>query len=297
MIEKLNNNSDKPKGILVKNEQEIMPFLVESFPQNTRSSIKSFLQNNKVHVNGKPISKYNYVLKVGDRVEIVKPMIFKEVNLNGLDIIFEDEYLIVINKEEGLLSISGNNKEEENAYRILSQYVKDKNFDNKIFVIHRLDKDTSGVMMYAKNQEVQEILQKNWLESIIERTYIAVVEGEIMQETNSITSYLTENKNFMMFSSFRDNGGLLAVLNYRRLKFNKYFSMLEVNLETGRKNQIRVQMQAIGHPVVGDKKYGATSNPIRRIALHAKTLVFIHPITKKEMKFDIPTPKIFSKLF
>jgi 23S rRNA pseudouridine1911/1915/1917 synthase len=296
MQNKKNDNSTKPKGDLVKKEIELIAFLTETFTQNSRSSIKSFLQNNKVHVNGKPISKHNHLLKIGDRVEIIKPMIFKEVKLNGLDIIFEDENIIVINKEDGLMSIAGNNKNEDNAYRILSQYVKDKNLENKIFVIHRLDKDTSGVMMYAKSQEIQEIFQKNWKDCVIERTYIVVVEGEILKESDTITSYLTENKNFMMFSSFKDNGGLLAVLNYKRIKYNNNFSLLEVNLETGRKNQIRVQMQAIGHPVVGDKKYGATTNPIRRVALHAKTLIFIHPITQKEMKFNTQTPSLFSKL-
>lgn len=290
--EKTNNRS----GMLVKVEQEIQAFLTDAFPQNTRSSIKSFLQNRRVLVNGKSVSKYNHILYPGDKVEIVKPVIKKKVKLIGLNILFEDKHLIVIDKAEGLLSIAGQNKEEETAFRVLSQHVKEEDDRNRIFVIHRLDKDTSGVMMYAKSQEVQELLQRNWKDLIKERTYITVVEGAIEQEEGRITSWLTEGKTFMMYSSFQDNGGQLAVLDYRKLKHTNNFSLLEINLETGRKNQIRVQLQAIGHPVAGDKKYHARTNLIKRIALHAKTLTFTHPITKKELRFDVQVPKSFYQL-
>lgn len=286
----------KPKGINVKKEQEIQVFLTEAFPQNTRSSLKSWLQNRKIQVNGKTISKYNHIVKVGDVVSIVKPVIKKKVRYDGLTILFEDEHLLVIDKVEGLLSIAGQNKEEETAFRILSEHVKEENAKQRIFVIHRLDKDTSGVMMYAKTQQVQELMQKNWQDFVLERSYYVVVEGDVEEEEGTIKSWLTEGKTFMVYSCFYDNGGQLAILNFRRLNHNKYFSMLEVNLDTGRKNQIRVQMQAIGHPVAGDKKYGAKTNVIKRIALHAKTIKFIHPITNQDMLFDVPTPKSFYKL-
>lgn len=286
----------KPKGTIVKQEQEIINFLTEAFPQNSKTSLKSFLQNNKVEVNGNVITKHNHVLNIGDTVNIVKPTFRKKIDLGGLKILFEDDHIVIIDKVEGLLSISGNNKEEETAFRILSQYVKEKDEKNRIFVVHRLDKDTSGVMMYAKSQKTQELLQKNWSKIILERKYIVVVEGYVAEANGIVKSWLTESSTYMMYSSFEDNGGQPAELSYKRLKHTKHFSMLEVSLETGRKNQIRVQMQALGHPVAGDKKYGAKTNLIKRLALHAKTLYFIHPFTEKEMRFDVPVPTSFFKL-
>ncbi len=288
--------AEKPKGMSVKKEQELMAFLTEAFPQNSRTSLKGFLQNHKIQVNDKTITLFNHLLKIGDRVNIVKPTLQKKVYLPGVKILFEDEHLIVIDKEAGLLSIAGNNKEEETAYRHLSNYVKEENEKERIFIIHRLDKDTSGVMMYGKSQEIQESFQRNWKELVSDRTYIVVVEGAVENEEGDITSYLTENKTYMMFSSFTDNGGQKATLHYRKLKGNREFTMLEVSLETGRKNQIRVQMQAIGHPVAGDKKYGAKTNYIKRLALHAKTLNFTHPVTQKPMRFELHIPQSFYRL-
>lgn len=296
MDSKNTHKDTSPGGMSVRKDQGIMEFLSEAFPQNSRSSLKTFLQNRKVMVNDHVVTKFDFRLKEGDVLNIVKNAPVKRERLDGITILYEDEYLVVIDKREGLLSIAGQNKEEETAFRILSQHVKENNEYEKIFVVHRLDRGTSGVMMYAKSQEVQEAMQRNWLDIVTDRTYIAVVEGLVDEEEGMIRSWLKEGKNYMVYSSFRDNGGQEAVLNFKKLREGKTYTMLEISLDTGRKNQIRVQMQAIGHPVAGDKKYGARTNPVNRIVLHAQTLSFIHPVSGREMRFNVPVPKSFYEL-
>ena len=187
-------------------------------------------------------------------------------------------------------------EKRDTAYSIVSEYLKDLNFKSRVFVLHRLDRETSGLMMFAKNEEVQEMMQKNWDDIILTRSYVAVVEGVLSPEAGSIVSWLTEDKNYVMHSSFTDNGGQKAVTHYRTLKANKYFSMIELNLETGRKNQIRVHLQHVGHSIVGDKKYGSRANLIRRVALHANELMFVHPITKETLQFKLAIPEKMKSL-
>jgi 23S rRNA pseudouridine1911/1915/1917 synthase len=163
-------------------------------------------------------------------------------------------------------------------------------------VVHRLDKDTSGIMLFAKNEKMKATLQENWKEIVTERMYTALVEGNVKKQSGTITSWLTESKTFKMYSSSFDNGGKQAITHYKKIRGNKNYSLLEVMLETGRKNQIRVHMEEIGHPIVGDKKYGAHGNPLKRVGLHATTLVFKHPVTGKQMKFTSKVPKKFNKL-
>lgn len=297
MQKQIYNKSQEPHGIVVKQQQELMQFLIENFPQNSRSYIKSLLHNHRVKVNNRTISVFNHQLVPGDDVKIIKPTIKKTFNFQGINILFEDKHIIVIDKPEGLLSVSGQNKEEITAYRILSKYVKEKESSERIFVVHRLDRDTSGVMLYAKSQKVQESLQKNWEDIIKERMYIAVVEGYLENESGEIKSYLSEGKTFKVHSSFTNDNGQLALLSYRRIRQNPRFSMVEVSLQTGRKNQIRVQFQSMGHPVAGDKKYGANTNPFRRLALHAKTIVFQHPVSKEILNFIVKPPVVFNSVF
>ncbi|MCO5388226.1 MAG: RNA pseudouridine synthase [Desulfosporosinus sp.] len=163
--------------------------------------------------------------------------------------------------------------------------------------MHRLDRETSGVMMFAKSEKVQQLLQKAWKEAVLERTYVVVVEGMVTKEEGTITSWLTESKAFIMYSSRTPNDGQKAITHYRVLKKNKHYSLLEVELETGRKNQIRVHMKDIGHSVIGDKKYGATKHPIGRIGLHARVLAFKHPITGEVVRYETDIPKEFLNLF
>ena len=183
------------------------------------------------------------------------------------------------------------------VYSILSNYVKDKNKDSKIFIVHRLDRETSGLMLFAKNEEMQELLQESWKETVEERSYLAVIDGKLDPAEGSYRSYLFESKVFKVHSTNDPEKGREAITHYSTLKSNDNYSLLKVNLETGRKNQIRVHLQELKHPVVGDKKYGSNSNPIGRLGLHAWVLAFKHPITGKKVRFETSVPGSFLKLF
>lgn len=248
-------------------------------------------------MDGQIITQHNHPLQPGQVIEILSNKAnIKKAALTGLSIVHEDEDLIVINKDPGVLSMAGNNTWEPNAYRQLNEYVKADNPKNHIFIVHRLDRDTSGVMMYAKSQEVQQKLQENWHDVVKERTYTAVVEGVVKKDEGTISSWLTENEAMRVYSSPYDDGGKYAVTHYKKIAGNDEYSLLEVELETGRKNQIRVHLQDIGHPIVRDKKYGAKTNPLKRLGLHATTIAFIHPRTDKLVRYTVKPPKSFYRL-
>lgn len=209
---------------------------------------------------------------------------------------YEDDDILVVNKGYGLLSVSTDNVKEGTAYSILRDYVKWSNPANKIFIVHRLDRDTSGLMVFAKNIKAKEALQHNWNNMVLERKYLAVVEGIPDRESDTIRSYLTENARHEVYSTDVKGEGQLAVTRYATLMKGKGRAMLEVDLDTGRKNQIRVHMKEMGHPIVGDRRYGAGVSPIHRLALHARTLRFVHPVTRQEMAFTTPIPAAFLSL-
>jgi 23S rRNA pseudouridine1911/1915/1917 synthase len=281
----------------VENEQELMSFLIEKLASKSRNTIKNMLREKQVVVDGLAISQYNFALKPGNKVviELDKPP--EKISMHGLKIIFEDEHLIVIDKKEGMLSIATDKVRDNTAYSILSDHVKRYDPRNKVFVIHRLDRETSGIMMFAKSQEVQKLVQETWGPTTKERTYVAVVQGTIESPSGTFTSYLIESKALIVYSTNNQQAGQYAETHYETLKQNNYFSLLKLNLETGRKNQIRVHMQDMGHPIIGDEKYGATKNPIGRLGLHALSLAFSHPITKQLHKFESPIPSNFLGLF
>ena len=210
-----------------------------------------------------------------------------------LNILYEDKYIIAINKPANLLTISTDKEKEKTLYRKVSLYVKKQHKSNKIFIIHRLDKDTSGIIIFAKNLEIKNIMQRNWDKSI--RKYIALVEGKVT-ETKTIKNWLRETKTLYTYSSNKPNDGKLAITRYKPIKSSKEYSLLDLEILTGRKNQIRVHMKDIGHSIVGDKKYGSVKNPIRRMCLHANYLEFIHPKTNKIIKLESNYPEIFDKL-
>ena len=276
---------------------ELMQFLIKSFPDKHRTKIKSLLAHRQVSVNDLVITQFNYPLQEGQTVSINYGYAPQTVRYNGLNIVFEDQHIVVIEKMPGILSVATDKQNDRTAYRILSAHVKEEDPQNRIFVVHRLDREASGIMLFAKSMEVQEILQKDWQESVIERNYIAVVEGCVEKDKDTIISNLSENKAYIMYSTKIPGEGQRSVTHYKVLQRTNDYSMLEVSLETGRKNQIRVHMKDIGHPIIGDKKYGSKINPINRVALHAKVIRFIHPITKKEMVFESPVPVKFLNLF
>ena len=282
--------------MLFRSETLLMQFLIDNLRHKSRDNIKSLLRNKQIWVNGQFITQFNHQLHPGDNV-VVKwsPSSYGSLS-RSLRIVYQDDHLIVVDKFHGLLSIATEGEKQATAYSILSSFVKQQNSAGKIFVVHRLDRDTSGLMMFAKSEEVQTLLQSSWKESIVERTYMAVVEGQVEEPEGTIQSYIYESKALMMHTTKDPEKGDLAITHYRVIKSKPHYSLVEIKLDTGRKNQIRIHMQEIGHSIVGDKKYGATGNPIARLALHASVLAFIHPITNEKMRFESPLPTKFRRL-
>jgi 23S rRNA pseudouridine1911/1915/1917 synthase len=290
---------DKLKEIAIKvtEASELMAFLIAKFPEKNRTTIKSLLAHKQVSVDDMVTTKFDFPLKRGQVVFLNKKKSEEKPRFRGLRIVHEDADLIVIDKASGLLSMASETEKQKTAYHMLSEYVKKFDPKNLIFIVHRLDRETSGLMMFAKSKRVQEVLQKDWNEAIIERSYVAVVEGSIEKPEGTVTSWLKENKAMVMYSSQTPDDGMKAVTHYKVLKTNKLFSLLDVKLETGRKNQIRVHMKDIGFPVTGDKKYGAKLNPVGQMGLHARVLSFKHPVTGRALRFDTPIPFKFLKIF
>ena len=281
----------------VKEQNELMKFLIENLPNKNRNNIKSLLKNKQILVDGAAISQFNHPLNPGQEVMITESR-FSDKDMKGIKVVYEDEYLIAVEKASGILSIATDKEREKTAYNIVKNYVKSRNPLEKLFIVHRLDRETSGVMIFAKTEEMQQILQTNWQKMVLERTYVAVVEGKVEKNSDTIVSYLKENSAFVTFSSDKEiEGSKKAITHYTVLKRSKGFSLVEANIETGRKNQIRVHMQSLGHSVVGDKKYGATTNPLGRLGLHAKSIIFKHPKTGKVLSFQTGIPAKFSGMF
>ena len=235
-------------------------------------------------------------LKEGDEVKANLTREFRVFYNRRLKLVYEDDDIIVVNKGYGLLSMGTDKIKEGTAYSILRDYLKWQNPRNMLFIVHRLDRDTSGLMVFAKTQEAKDKLQHNWNNMVISRKYLAVVEGKPEPEEGEVRSYLAENSRFEVYSTDKPEEGQLAVTRYRTLRSRNGYSLMEVSLDTGRKNQIRVHMKDLGHPIAGDRRYGAKSSPIHRMALHAQTLRFIHPITRKDMNFSTPVPASFAKM-
>jgi 23S rRNA pseudouridine1911/1915/1917 synthase len=280
----------------VTEETTLMPFLIGSLRDKSRDNIKSLLRNRQVVVNGEPVTQFNHQLKPGDSLVISTVRKTDGLLARNMRIVFEDEYLIVIDKNAGLLSMASDNEKYLTAYNILSGYVKSQRPSNRIFIVHRLDRDTSGLMMFARSEKVQSLLQRDWKKNVTARTYVALVEGEVTEPEGVIRSYIYESKALVMHSTHNPGKGDLAITRFRKLKSNKEYSLLEVRLETGKKNQIRLHMQELGHSIAGDKKYGAHTSPIGRLGLHASVLAFIHPVTGKELSFESRIPAKFRRL-
>ncbi len=277
----------------VTSEVPLMEFLMKSMPQMKRTGIKGILRYDRVAVNNVPVRQFDHPLAPGDEVKVNHTRPFKVFYHRRLKLVYEDDDIIVINKGYGLLSVSSDRVREGTAYSILRDYVKWSNPANKIFIIHRLDRDTSGLMMFAKTIEAKEAMQHNWNNMVLNRRYLAVVEGQPDEPKGTVKSYLAETSQHEVFSTEDPDKGKLAVTRYDTIASGRGYTLLGIELDTGRKNQIRVHMKDLGHPIAGDRRYGAKSSPIHRLALHAQTLRFIHPITRKEMNFTTPVPSKF----
>ncbi len=282
---------------------ELMSFLLSKLGGMTRTSVKQLLSQRRVTVNAGIQTRHDTPLKAGDVVQVLQGRGNVELRHPKLRIIYEDDALIIVEKKNGLLTVPYNPKSSEmTAYSILKEYVKKESKRNTVHVVHRLDRETSGVLVFAKSPELQEYMRTYWRQLVTKRTYVALVEGHFEKKEGTITTWLTEDPHTgMVYSSPKDDGGQKAVTHYKVLKEleaglgspDLAISLLELNLETGRTNQIRVHAQSIGHPVIGDRKYGHGNeySPVDRLCLHAKVLEFIHPMTEKKVRFEAATPK------
>ncbi len=280
----------------VKKPAILMDFLMQQMSGISRNKVKAILAGHGVSVNRKMTTLYNYELQPGMVVRVSRHKRSTELNSKFVKIVYEDKDLIVIEKSVGILSMAAAGN-QFCVKSILDEYFQKRHFKCNAHVVHRLDRDTSGLMIYAKNLETQEILEEHWHTIVSDRRYVAVLCGKMEQEGGTVASWLKDNKAFVTYSSPTDNGGKYAVTHYHRLKTTDDLSLVELKLETGRKNQIRVHMSDLGYPVAGDVKYGNGRNPIGRLALHAFRLNFTHPRTGEFMDFETPFPTAFMNLF
>ena len=282
---------------MVKEPMELMEFLAAKMPDASRTKLKSLLSKRIVYVDSVITTQYNFPLKPGMKVQISREKGRKEFSNRLLKIVYEDAYIIVVEKMQGLLSVNTERQKERTAYTILNEYVQRSGRQHHVYIVHRLDRDTSGLMMFAKDEKTQNTLRDNWHNIVTDRRYVAVVAGEMENNAGMVRSWLTDRKLYV-YSSPTDDGGKESVTHYRTIKRANGFSLVELVLETGRKNQIRVHMQDLGHPIIGDGRYGLEEvNPINRLALHAFKLCFHHPVTGELMQFETPYPGEFKKLF
>ena len=306
---------------------QLMDFLMAKMGGMARSSVKQLLGQRRVKVGNAVQTRHDFMLKAGDVVTVSSGRGNSQLTHPKLRIVYEDDDLIVVNKQPGLLTVAATpGSSETTAYSILRAYVKKQNARAGIYVVHRLDRETSGLLVFARSEELQHYMRQYWRELVTERTYIALAEGVLEPREGKITTWLTEDKrNAVVYSSPVDDGGDIAITNYKTLKTSTTppqpspqgresgnkpitspegrsggvaYSLVELHLETGRTNQIRVHLASKGCPVVGDRKYGHgnESSPIDRLCLHAKVLAFIHPVTEKTVRFESPVPKEFNRL-
>ena len=271
----------------VDQEISLMEFLLKKTSKK-RNDIKNLLKYKNVMVDNKVEIYYAFMLKPGQVVEITSK------KQTPLEILYEDKDIVVINKPCGLLSEQTGLEKEKTAYHIMKQYLSSRR--ENIFLVHRLDQYTSGVLMFVKSKKLYQELTHNWNKYVKVRGYIAIVEGKMKKPRGTIENYLAESKSQNVYITSKDKGKK-AITHYKEIKSNGKYSMLEVYLDTGRKNQIRVHMSSLHHPIIGDHKYGAKTNPIKRLGLHAHELMFVHPFTLEEMRFVCKTPESFEKIF
>lgn len=278
----------------------LMEFLLEKMGGMSKTSVKNLLSRRVVQVNGSIETRHDTPLKAGDVVAIIPGQGNHELTHPKLKIVYEDDHLIVVEKQVGLLTVAAHpGASETTAFSILRDYVKKADKHNGIYVVHRLDRETSGLLVFAKTKELQEYMRTYWRQLVTMRTYVAVAEGVMEKEEDTIKTWFTEDpRSTMVYSSPVDDGGKLAVTHYKTIKTSDRFSLLELHLDTGRTNQIRVHLASIGHPIISDRKYGSGQvPPIDRLALHARILEFIHPVTEKTVHFETPVPREFLHIF
>lgn len=281
--------------IPVREESTLLDFLLKQMGIS-RNRAKDLLSGKAITVDRKLVTRHDAPLHVGEVVRVSRHRQSTMLENKYVKIVYEDKDIVVIEKSEGILSMASTPK-QYCVKNVLDEYFEKRHFKCTAHVVHRLDRETSGLMIYAKNVDVARILEDNWHDMVYDRRYVALLCGKMEKEGGTVQSWLRESKSFVTYSSPTDNGGKLAITHYHRLKSNDDFSLVELKLETGRKNQIRVHMADLGFPVAGDRKYGNGRDPLHRLALHAFRLNFIHPVTKENMLFETPIPREFLRPF
>ena len=294
------NKIEITKSFKVKRSTTLLTFLIEHLG-TSRNNCKTILSNHLVMVNGYVITKHDYNLALEDEVKILKKRIDNQNNqkevrrerMPRMEIIYEDNDFIAINKPNGVLSVESD-KDNNSAFSIISKYLEAKG--ERPYIIHRIDKETSGVLVFAKNPKIHSILRLHWNEYVRLREYHAVVEGR-MKGKDTIVNYIKYNQNNIAYITENRADGEKAITHYEVIKSNNEYSLLDIHIDTGRKNQIRVTMLDLGHPIVGDDKYKSNKNTIKRLALHATRLEIVNPLNKEVMVFDTKYPQVFNSLF
>ena len=294
------NNTYKTQGgdnlvITVKENAPLLEYLINNVSES-RSKLKATLQGRGIAVNGRMVTQFDYQLKAGDKIIISRHKKQNQFKSRYVKIVYEDRWLVVVEKNIGILSMAAGHS-SLNVKSVLDDYFLKSRQKCRAHVVHRLDRDTSGLMVYAKDIETEQILEHNWHQIVYERRYDAVVSGEMEQNNGTIANWLKDNKAYITYSSPTDNGGKYAVTHFQVLNRTTEHSLVEYKLETGRKNQIRVHSADMGHPVCGDVKYGNGDDPLHRLCLHAYMLCFTHPVTGEPMEFSTPIPTAFRSLF
>jgi 23S rRNA pseudouridine1911/1915/1917 synthase len=264
--------------------------------KGSRSKLKATLQGRGVRVNDKYVTQFDYQLKPGMRVSISKSKRNDRFKSRYVKMVYEDQYLVVVEKNVGILSMAAGHS-SLNVKSVLDDYFQRTRQQCRAHVVHRLDRDTSGLMIYAKDMQTEQMLEHNWHDIVYDRRYVGVVSGVMTEKTGTVANWLKDNKAYITFSSPVDNGGKYAVTHFRVLDSTDAYSLVEYQLETGRKNQIRVHSADLGHPICGDVKYGNGDNPLHRLCLHAYKLCFYHPVTRQPMEFETPIPTAFRSIF
>jgi 23S rRNA pseudouridine1911/1915/1917 synthase len=265
--------------------------------KESRTKIKATLQGRGIKVDGKTVSQFDFPLEPGMKVAVSKTKRNQQsFKSRYVRIVYEDRWLVVVEKAIGILSMAAGHS-SLNVKSVLDDYFKKTRQKCTAHVVHRLDRDTSGLMVYAKDIETEQMFEHNWHNIVYDRRYVAVVSGEMADDEGTVANWLRDNKAYVTYSSPVDNGGKYAVTHFHVLDRTTEHSLVEFQLETGRKNQIRVHTADMGHPVCGDSKYGNGDDPIHRLCLHAYVLCFWHPITRERMEFESPIPSQFRALF
>lgn len=273
----------------------LLDYLLDTI-RGSRTKIKATLQGRGIKVNGKVVTQYDYQLQPGMRIDVSKSKRNDQFKSRYVKLIYEDAYLVVVEKNVGILSMAAGHA-SLNVKKVLDDYFARTRQKCTAHVVHRLDRDTSGLMIYAKDMKTEQALEHNWHETVYDRRYVAVLSGQMETPEGTIANWLKDNKAYVTFSSPVDNGGKYAITHFFTLESDGEHSLVEFKLETGRKNQIRVHAADMGHPVCGDMKYGNGDDPLHRLCLHAFLLCFTHPVTGERMEFETPVPQSFRSLF